>query len=180
MTAAGDLSAADPVRHVAAPLPSLPAISGFPALAAVHKDGDLLVVNKPAGLVCHPTKGGPASSLIGRLRLYLGGAARPQLIHRLDRETSGLVVVALTAPTARDLRQIWETRRVRKTYLAIVHGVPPAAAGEVDAPWAATPPVLRSSKTPSGPMAPRPARAGRCGGSGVAPRACSASWRSNP
>jgi len=60
----------------------------------VHEDGELLVINKPADLVCHPTKRGPFSSLIGRVRHYLGAGAQPHLINRLDRETSGLVVVA--------------------------------------------------------------------------------------
>lgn len=114
--------------------PQPPAVAASAAVAVVYENGELLVVNKPAGLVCHPTKAGLESSLIGRLRLYLGGAAHPQLIHRLDRETSGLVVVALNAVAARELRQVWETRRVRKTYLAIVHGVPDARSGEVNAP----------------------------------------------
>lgn len=103
-------------------------------LSVVFEDPELLVLNKPAGLVCHPTKGDATSSLIGRVRLYLGPAAAPQLINRLDRETSGLVLIAKTPPAARALRRLWETRAVTKTYLAIVHGVPGAPAGEVDAP----------------------------------------------
>ncbi|MBI3876844.1 MAG: RluA family pseudouridine synthase [Verrucomicrobia bacterium] len=91
----------------------------FPIL---HEDADLLVVNKPADLVCHPTKGDARSSLIGRVRLHLGVGARPHLINRLDRETSGVVLVAKNDATARALRRIWETRAVRKEYLAIVHG----------------------------------------------------------
>lgn len=120
--------------NVAAAPPQPPATAASAGLAVVYENGGLLVVHKPAGLVCHPTKAGPESSLIGRLRLYLSGAAHPQLIHRLDRETSRLVVVAQTASASRELRQIWETRRVRKTYLAIVHGVPTTGSGEVDAP----------------------------------------------
>lgn len=134
MTAFGAQPA--PIRaSPTAGLPSPPpAASGSAAVAVVHEADEFLVVNKPAGLVCHPSKAGPESSLIGRLRIHLGGAAHPQLIHRLDRETSGLVVAATTAAAARQLRQIWETRRVRKTYLAMVHGVPPTCSGEVDAP----------------------------------------------
>ena len=60
----------------------------------IHEDADLLVINKPAGLVCHPTKGDSYSSLISRVRLFCGPAAETHLINRLDRETSGLVVVA--------------------------------------------------------------------------------------
>lgn len=102
-------------------------------LKPVHEDDSLLVVNKPAGLVCHPTKAGPTSSLIGRLRLHLGPESHPQLINRLDRETSGLVVCAKTADAARELRLIWEQRSVRKQYLAVVHGHVVANMGIVDA-----------------------------------------------
>jgi 23S rRNA pseudouridine1911/1915/1917 synthase len=103
-------------------------------LAVVFEDTELLVVNKPADLVCHPTKGDAWSSLVSRVRLYLDGAAEPQLIHRLDRETSGLVVFAKGRVAAAELRRLWERRAVAKLYLTIVHGVPAAPAGEVDAP----------------------------------------------
>ena len=88
----------------------------------VHETDDLLVVNKPAGLVCHPTKGDQYSSLISRVRIYLGESAVPQMVNRLDRETSGILLVAKNSQTALELRQIWETRAVSKRYLAIVHG----------------------------------------------------------
>src|SRR6476620_3327462 len=88
----------------------------------VYEDAALLVINKPAGLVCHPTKGDEYSSLISRVRLHLGPEARPHMINRLDRETSGIVIVAKTDGTAHGLRRIWEHRKVQKEYLAIVHG----------------------------------------------------------
>jgi 23S rRNA pseudouridine1911/1915/1917 synthase len=95
----------------------------------IYEDTDLLVVHKPADLVCHPTKGDEYSSLISRARIYLQRQAgdtpeplTPHLIHRLDRETSGLVVIAKNAAAARELGKIWETRAVQKEYLAIVHG----------------------------------------------------------
>jgi 23S rRNA pseudouridine1911/1915/1917 synthase len=91
-------------------------------LNIVHEDPDLLVVNKPADLVCHPTKQGPLSSLISRARLHCGGEIQPQLVNRLDRETSGLVLLAKNEETARELRRLFESRAVSKTYLAIVHG----------------------------------------------------------
>ena len=105
-----------------------------PRLHIVHEDSDLLVVNKPADLVCHPTKGDAWSSLIGRVRLHLGDNHLPQLINRLDRETSGLVVVAKTAPQARELRRLWEARQVLKEYLALVRGVPEPRSGAIEAP----------------------------------------------
>ena len=67
--------------------------AGRKLFEVVYEDAELLVVNKPADLVCHPTKGDVYSSLISRVRLHVGGG-NPQLVNRLDRETSGLVFVA--------------------------------------------------------------------------------------
>lgn len=100
----------------------------------VFEDADLLIVHKPADLVCHPTKGDEYSSLISRARIYLGANGEPRLVNRLDRETSGLVVVAKHAAAARELGAVWETRAVRKEYLAIVHGHLAMEQGMIDAP----------------------------------------------
>jgi 23S rRNA pseudouridine1911/1915/1917 synthase len=91
------------------------------------------VVNKPAGLVCHPTKGDVYSSLISRVRLHLGADAKPHLVNRLDRETSGVTVVAKNAAAAGALGRIWENRAVAKEYFAIVHGHVNADSGLIDA-----------------------------------------------
>src|SRR3989441_5572769 len=100
----------------------------------IHEDAELLVINKPAGLVCHPTKGDVYSSLISRVRLHLGGAIHPHLINRLDRETSGVMLVAKQDGVARELRRFWETRNVHKEYLAIVHGHVRIDQGLLDGP----------------------------------------------
>ncbi len=115
----------------------------------IFEDADLLVVNKPAGLVCHPTKNGEMSSLIGRARLYLfrdnsensesqiqnsSPPARPYLINRLDRETSGVVLIAKNARTAGELGKALEDRLVHKEYLAIVHGHVPNNHSLIDVP----------------------------------------------
>ncbi len=100
----------------------------------IYEDAHLLAINKPAGLVCHPTKTDALSSLISRVRLYLGPAAHPQLVNRLDRETSGVTLVAKDESTARELRRLWENRQVRKEYLALVHGHVADDAGMIDAP----------------------------------------------
>jgi 23S rRNA pseudouridine1911/1915/1917 synthase len=103
----------------------------------LHEDADLLVVNKPAGLVCHPTKNGEMSSLIGRMRLHLdsqNSAMQPHLINRLDRETSGVVMAAKNSETAGALGKIWQTRDVKKDYFAIVHGEVREKNGLIDAP----------------------------------------------
>ena len=100
----------------------------------LHEDDGLLVVNKPAGLVCHPTKGDERSSLAGRVRLHLGGQSPVHFVNRLDRETSGVVVLGKTDEAALALRRQWERRSVRKIYWAIVHGHVQPNAGVIDAP----------------------------------------------
>jgi len=100
----------------------------------IHEDDSLLVVNKPAGLACHPTKGDAYSSLISRARLHLAGRGQPQLINRLDRETSGVVLVAKEAMAARLWRRRWEDGEVEKVYLAIVHGSVALDETVIDAP----------------------------------------------
>jgi len=101
-------------------------------LSIIHEDAELLVLNKPAGLVCHPTKHGPMSSLISRLRRYLSGPAF--LINRLDRETSGVTLAAKTAQVAGQLGQLWEQRAVHKEYRAIVHGSMRQNSGAIQLP----------------------------------------------
>jgi len=117
--------------------------------AVIHEDNELLVINKPAGLVCHPTKTDEYSSLISRVRLYLVGrggwpsaktsrAGAPitavHLVNRLDRETSGVTLVAKCDDAAREIRRLWENRLVDKEYLAIAHGHVRADTGVIDAP----------------------------------------------
>src|SRR3954471_3524468 len=81
----------------------------------IFEDADLLVVNKPADLVCHPTKTDERSSLIGRVRLHLG-TTEGRLVNRLDRETSGLVLIAKSGPVAGELGKLFEASSVRKQY----------------------------------------------------------------
>ena len=105
----------------------------------IHEDADLLVVHKPADLVCHPTKGDEYSSLISRARIYFRQQPatcdqQPCLVHRLDRETSGLVLIAKNSTAVRELGKIWETRAVQKEYQATVHGHVAAEQGIIDAP----------------------------------------------
>jgi 23S rRNA pseudouridine1911/1915/1917 synthase len=104
----------------------------FMHLDILFENEDLLVLNKPAGLVCHPTKAGPLSSLVSRVRLYLGG--RAYLINRLDRETSGVTIAAKNAAAAGLLGKIWENRVVEKEYIAIVHGTVAFDFGVIDLP----------------------------------------------
>lgn len=105
-----------------------------PGVSIIFEDHNLLAVNKPADLVCHPSKTGPMSSLVGRVRLHLGEGAEMHLINRLDRETSGVVLIAKNLPCARQLRAIWEQRQVVKEYWAMVHGHPAGDHDFIDAP----------------------------------------------
>lgn len=103
------------------------------SLDVIDEDGDVLVVNKPADLVCHPTKDGEHSSLIGRVRLYLG-TADGRLVNRLDRETSGVVLLAKTREASRELGLALASRQAEKRYTAIVHGHVARATLSIDAP----------------------------------------------
>jgi len=109
-------------------------MSGPFLFTVLHEDESLLVVHKPADLVCHPTKGDEYSSLISRARLHLGAAGAPQLLNRLDRETSGVTVIAKTAGAAREIRRLWEQRLVGKEYLALVQGRVAGRRGSITEP----------------------------------------------
>jgi 23S rRNA pseudouridine1911/1915/1917 synthase len=87
----------------------------------VHDDDRLLVVNKPGDVVCHPSKDGPWSSLVGAVREF-GKLDAAHLIFRLDRETSGLVVFAKNAKLASRLQRAVQERRVREAYVAVLTG----------------------------------------------------------
>ena len=87
----------------------------------IHEDAQLLVVNKPGDVVCHPSKAGPWSSLVGALREYTG-LPTVHLIFRLDRETSGVVVIAKDAKMASRLQVAMQQRKVGKAYRAILMG----------------------------------------------------------
>ena len=100
----------------------------------VHEDDELLVVNKPADLVCHPTKGDEYSSLISRVRLHFGKAAGAHMINRLDRETTGIVLLAKRDEAAKELRRLWEDGIVQKSYDAIVRGHVGPDSGTIDEP----------------------------------------------
>src|SRR5215469_11586427 len=100
----------------------------------IHEDAELLVINKPAGLVCHPTKGDEYSSLVSRLRLYVGEGVSAHLANRLDRETSGVILAVKGDKRVGKLKQLFAEREVTKEYLAIVHGHVAAESGFCDGP----------------------------------------------
>jgi 23S rRNA pseudouridine1911/1915/1917 synthase len=109
-------------------------------LSVVHEDARLIVVDKPAGLVVHPAGGARRGTLVNALLAHtrdlsgVGGVLRPGIVHRLDRGTSGLLVVAKDDATHRSLARQFAGRSVSKEYLALVLGVPPAREGTIAAP----------------------------------------------
>jgi len=117
----------------------------------IHEDEHLLVVDKPGDVVCHPSKHGPWSSLVGAAR-ELTGLGTVHLVFRLDRETSGIVVLAKDPATAGRLQTAMQERRVAKTYIAVLTG---ELVGEVrvDRPLGddtASPVFMKSAVCPDG------------------------------
>ena len=112
--------------------------SGTPAdFRIAYEDDSLLVVDKPAGVVVHPARGHSTGTLVQALAGRAGGGddpERPGIVHRLDRDTSGLLVVARDEPTHRALRAAMSKREVTREYLALVNGRPSARTGTIDAP----------------------------------------------
>ncbi len=102
-----------------------------------YEDRDLLVVDKPAGVVVHPARGHWAGTLAQALEGRAAGGEEPWragIVHRLDRDTSGLLVVAKNDSVHRALKALLAARRLRREYLALVDGHPPARTGTIDAP----------------------------------------------
>jgi len=109
-------------------------------LTIVYENADIIVVDKPAGMVVHPAPGHSKGTLVNALLAHcpdlaaMGDELRPGIVHRLDKDTSGLLVVAKNDAAKRHLQSQFKQRLVHKTYLALVEGLLPAARGVIDAP----------------------------------------------
>lgn len=130
-----------------------PAPKNIP-LDILYEDDVLLALNKPAGLVVHPAVGHTDDTLVNALlhhypEMAARHAERPGIVHRLDRDTSGVMVVAKTALALENLQAQFKARAVEKIYLALVHGIPRSAEGVIDVPLGRHP-TLRQK------FAPRP------------------------
>lgn len=104
------------------------------ALSVVHEDDDLIVIDKPAGMVVHPAPGSPTGTLVNGLLHHLGGrlsgvggARRPGIVHRIDKDTTGLLVVAKTDRAHHGLAAQFADHSVARSYVALCHGVPELA-----------------------------------------------------
>jgi 23S rRNA pseudouridine1911/1915/1917 synthase len=108
-------------------------------LDILFENEDLLVINKPAGMVVHPAAGHSSGTLVNAVLGYdpeiegIGGEERPGVVHRLDKETSGLILLAKNERAHRWLQDQFRLRKVEKTYLALVDGKPPTPSGRVEA-----------------------------------------------
>ncbi|HYH09826.1 MAG TPA: RluA family pseudouridine synthase [Thermoanaerobaculia bacterium] len=121
------------------PSPSSVASQDLP-ISILHEDEDVLVIDKPAGLVVHPAAGHPDQTLVNALLFHVkdlsgvGGEIRPGIVHRLDKDTSGVLLVAKHDDAHRKLSAAWNTEAVRKEYVALVYGTPSTLRGTVEAP----------------------------------------------
>ncbi len=135
-----DLEAGERVAiRIPPPVPSRLIAENIP-LEIIFENEDLLVVNKPAGMVVHPSPGHDRGTLVQAALGHapemegIGGEERPGIVHRLDKDTSGLIVIAKNEQTHRWLQDQFRTRTVEKVYLALVDGKPPTPNGRVEAP----------------------------------------------
>ena len=110
------------------------------ALQILYEDEHLIAIDKPPGLVVHPAAGNERGTLVNALLYHcvdlagIGGELRPGIVHRLDKETSGVLVTAKNEAAMRELSRQFKARETRKEYRALVRGVPQLPAGTVDAP----------------------------------------------
>ena len=131
------LEAGDVVEFEIARASELIAMPQAIPLDLVYEDPDVLVVDKPAGMVTHPALGAVDGTLVNAVLAHVdaelpGAALRPGLIHRLDRDTSGLLVIAKNAPSLAALRAAMKRREIGREYLGIVRGVPEHARGVIE------------------------------------------------
>ncbi|HWA03134.1 MAG TPA: RluA family pseudouridine synthase [Rhizomicrobium sp.] len=120
------------------PRPVAPEAQAIP-LTIVHEDDDLIVIDKPAGLVVHPAAGNPDGTLVNALLAHcgdeltgIGGEARPGIVHRLDKDTSGLLVAAKNERSMKSLAKQFANHTIERAYNAIVWGVPRAVEATIE------------------------------------------------
>jgi 23S rRNA pseudouridine1911/1915/1917 synthase len=138
------LAGGEPLRIELSAVPDAQLEPESVPLSVAYEDADLLVIDKPAGLVVHPSAGHERGTLVHALlgrALELGeplgsvaGIGRPGIVHRLDKDTSGLVIVAKTDAAQASLMRQFGSRSVTKEYIALARGRPPAPRGRVEAP----------------------------------------------
>jgi len=134
------VQAGDRIEMTMPALQTLQAVPEHIPLDIVYEDGDLLVVNKASGMTVHPAPGAPDGTLVNALLHHcvdlsgINGVLRPGIVHRLDKETSGLMVVAKSDTAHRHLAEQLQERQIERRYSALLWGIPKEEHGTVDAP----------------------------------------------
>ncbi len=129
---------AEVVVTIPRPIPSQLQAESIPLIVLFEND-DLLVINKPAGMVVHPAAGHASGTLVNAALGHapelegIGGEQRPGVVHRLDKETSGLILMAKNERAHRWLQDQFRLRKVEKVYIALVDGKPPTPSGRIEA-----------------------------------------------
>lgn len=119
------------------PVPALPEAEEIP-LEILHEDGDLVVINKPAGMVVHPGAGTPGGTLVNALLAHcadlsgIGGEIRPGIVHRIDKDTTGVLVVAKNDRSHEGLARQFREHSIKRIYLALVFGSPRTDTGRIE------------------------------------------------
>ena len=142
----GGASATDPAAKARAgvyriaippPAPATPEPEAIP-LSVLFEDADLIVIDKPAGMAAHPAPGSERGTLVNALLAHcggrlsgIGGVARPGIVHRLDKDTSGVMVAAKTDAAHRGLSALFAAHDIDRAYIALTRGAPPAAKGTI-------------------------------------------------
>jgi 23S rRNA pseudouridine1911/1915/1917 synthase len=117
------------------------------SLDIIYEDDDLIVLNKPADMIVHPARGNTRGTLVNALAFYSDrlssgtGEFRPGIVHRLDRDTTGVMVVAKNDKAQWKIAKQFERRQIKKTYIAIVHGTPELTADRISAPLGVHPKI---------------------------------------
>ncbi len=146
--------------HLPQPVPAIPQPEAM-ALDIRHEDADLIVVNKPAGMAVHPAPGSETGTLVNAILAHcegrlpgIGGVERPGIVHRIDKLTSGLLVVAKTEAAHTGLSALFARHDIQRVYLAVSHGAPRPLSGTIDAPIARSATDRKRMSVPRNPDSP--------------------------
>ena len=133
------LTRGDTVQIILPPIQPVDLVPEDIPLDIIHEDSQVLIINKPAGMVVHPSAGHSSGTLVHAALAHapdiegIGGELRPGIVHRLDKNTSGLILIAKNDQAQRWLQNQFRSRTVGKTYLALVDGHPPTPKGRIEA-----------------------------------------------
>ena len=135
-----NLSPGDQIELILPELPSREILADDIPLDIIFEDGDIIILNKPANMITHPARGNTHGTLVNALVHYADklssglGEFRPGIIHRLDKNTTGVMIIAKNDAAQLKIAKQFQSRQVKKSYLAIVHGTPELDADRINAP----------------------------------------------